>query len=210
MPVRDPVTAEDVEAAVALAVTTLETVTDRDWGVPASGLDWTCWESVEHLADDLFAYAGQLGTDRPPKDTYVPFGWEHRRPGGPALTVWVRPDGGTAGAQQVVETCGALLAAMVRAAPAHRRGWHPYGVSDAEGFAAMGVVEVLVHLHDVGEALGAPVTPDPALCRRALDRLFPDAPQDADPWATLLWATGRAALPGRDRLVEWRWDATVR
>ena len=29
--------------------------------MPAGDLDWDCRETVEHMADDLFAYAGQLG-----------------------------------------------------------------------------------------------------------------------------------------------------
>jgi len=52
--------------------------------------------------------------------------------------------------------------------------------------------------------------PDPDVVRRALDRLFPDAPRDTDPWPTLLWASGRGDLPGRDRLTDWRWDGRVR
>lgn len=45
---------------------------------------------------------------------------------------------------------------------------------------------------------------------RTLDRLFPLAPTDQEAWPTMLWATGRGDLPGRDRLGEWRWDSTVR
>ena len=41
-----------------------------------------------------------------------------------------------------------------------------------------------------------------------LARLFPDAPADTDRWPTLLWATGRAEIPGHPRLEFWRWDGT--
>ncbi|MGW4767070.1 hypothetical protein ACWEO2_03375 [Nocardia sp. NPDC004278] len=45
---------------------------------------------------------------------------------------------------------------------------------------------------------------------RALARLFPDAPDSTEPWTTLLWATGRAELPGHPQLTTWRWDGTPR
>ncbi|PRW63751.1 hypothetical protein CEP50_09080 [Actinopolyspora mortivallis] len=41
-------------------------------------------------------------------------------------------------------------------------------------------------------------------------RLFPDAPGTTEPWRTLLWATGRADLPGHPRRDTWRWDDTPR
>jgi hypothetical protein len=60
----DPVTAADVREAVYLAADTLAKVVEQDWRVPAGDLDWDCWETVEHIADDLFAYAAQLGPRR--------------------------------------------------------------------------------------------------------------------------------------------------
>jgi hypothetical protein len=80
-----------------------------------------------------------------------------------------------------------------------------YGVSDPEGFGAMGVVETLVHTHDVAAGFGLPWQPPAGLCARALHRLFPDAPRDAEPWPALLWSTGRGELPGRTRPETWRW-----
>ncbi len=84
-----------------------------------------------------------------------------------------------------------------------------YGTADADGFAAMGVVEALVHTHDILEGLGIrDFEPDPELCDHVLDRLFPHVPRaGAAPWPTLLWATGRAALPDRPRQTVWRWYA---
>ncbi|MYV59664.1 VOC family protein, partial [Streptomyces sp. SID4931] len=54
--------------------------------------------------------------------------------------------------------------------------------------------------------LGLEWAPPAALCDRALARLFPDAPAGGDRWAVLLWATGRAELPGHPRRTAWRWD----
>ncbi len=197
---------DDVTRAVTLAKQTLQTAVDRDWQVPAGTLDWTCWETVEHMSDDLFAYAAQLGPATPSVETHVPFGWQRRREGGLPLTVFVDPADGPAGLLQVFETCGTMLAAMVSFVPPGRMSFHNYGPSDTGGFAAMGVVEVLIHTYDVAAGLDLTWSPPGDLCAAALRRLFPSAPADGDPWATLRWATGRHDLPGRPAPVSWRWD----
>jgi hypothetical protein len=198
--------AGDVTRVVELARETLAAAVDLDWQRAAGGLEWSCWETVEHMSDDLFAYAAQLGPARPSTSTHVPFGWSRRREGGPLLTVFVDPAEGPTGLLEVFETCGAMLAAMIATVPPDRLSFHSYGTSDASGFAAMGVVEVLVHMHDVAAGLELPWQPPDELCQRALQRLFPAAPQDGDAWPTLLWATGRAELPGRPAQTDWTWD----
>lgn len=206
-----PVTAEDVTNAVRLAVAVLRKAPDdADWSGKAGGLEWDCWETVEHLADDLFAYAAQLGPERPPLDREVPFLWYRRRDGGPANVTFADREAGVAGLLQVLESCGALLAAMVTTTPATVRAHHGYGASDPEGFAAMGIVETLVHTYDIagGLGIGHLWAPPADLCARVLDRLFPDVTADArpdDPWDVLLWATGRGTLPDRPRRTTWRW-----
>lgn len=211
---RSPVTADDLDLAVRLTVSTLRQVvssaSSADWDGRAGALEWTCWETVEHLSDDLFAYAVQLGPRTPPLDSDVPFLWWRRRPGGPYNAVHADRAAGPTGLLRVLEASGALLVAMVRTTPSQVRAHHSFGASDPEGFAAMGVVETLVHTHDLAAGLGLAWTPPADLCARALARLFPDAPQDTDRWQTLLWATGRAALPGRPRLTSWRWHGTPR
>ncbi|REK86999.1 hypothetical protein DY245_29195 [Streptomyces inhibens] len=205
-----PVTADDLDRAVQLAVTVLREAPPAAWADKAGSLEWDCWETVEHLSDDLFAYAVQLGPRKPPLDGNVPFVWESRRPGGPSNAVHADRAAGPAGLLQVLEASGALLVAMVRTTPPEARAHHVFGVSDAEGFAAMGVVETLVHTHDLAAGLGLVWSPPADLCARVLARLFPDAPQGGDPWLTMLWATGRTELPGRPRLTGWRWDSNVR
>ncbi|MDX3453784.1 hypothetical protein PV396_17790 [Streptomyces sp. ME02-8801-2C] len=200
-----PVTADDVEYAVRLAVATLRAAKAPDWDAKAGSLEWSCWETVEHLADDLFSYAAQLGPASPPLDTHVPFVWSRKKPGGPANVIFADRDAGTAGLLQVLEACGALLTAIARTAPPAVRSHHVFGASDPEGFAAMGVVETLVHMYDIAEGLGIDWVPDADVCHRVLLRLFPHAPTDTDRWLTLLWATGRAEIPGRPRLTQWRW-----
>ncbi|MEV5490180.1 hypothetical protein AB0L47_19590 [Streptomyces bobili] len=200
-----PVTADDVAYAVRLGVTALHGADASRWDAKAGSLEWTCWETVEHLADDLFSYAAQLGPQSPPSDTHVPFVWSRKQPGGPANVIFADRAAGPAGLLQVLEACGTLLTAVVRTTSPAVRSHHVFGLADPEGFAAMGVVETLVHLHDVTEGLGLGWEPDADLCGRVLTRLFPDAPTGTPRWSTLLWATGRAELPGHPRLTSWRW-----
>lgn len=202
--------ADDVRRAVGLASAALAEAAGLDWDTPAGGLDWSCWETVEHMADDLFTYAAQLAPSNPSTTTHVPFGWSRRREGGPALTVFVDRAEGPAGLLQVFEACGAMLAAMVETVPADRVSFHNYGPSDASGFAAMGVVEILAHMHDVAAGLKVDWSPPADLCAAALRRLFPDVPVEGAPWPTLLWATGRGVLPGRSARGDWKWDGTPR
>jgi hypothetical protein len=202
---RSRVTADDLDRAVQLALATLREAPAGAGEGKAGSLEWDCWETVEHLSDDLFAYAAQIGPRKPPLDTHVPFAWERRRPGGPVNTIHVNRTAGPDGLLQVLDASGALLVAMVRTTPPEVRAHHVFGVSDPEGFAAMGIVETFVHTHDLAEGLGLAWDPPGDLCSLVLARLFPDAPGATDPWPTLLWATGRAQLPGHARRTTWRW-----
>ncbi|MFJ6791380.1 hypothetical protein [Streptomyces angustmyceticus] len=203
------VAADDLDRAVQLAVAVLHTAPPTGWDGKAGSLEWDCWETVEHLSDDLFAYAVQLGPRRPPLEGNVPFVWQSRRPGGPANAVHADRAAGPAGLLQVLEASGALLVAMVRTASPQVRAHHVFGVSDPEGFAAMGALETLVHTHDLAVGLGLDWNPPADVCARVLARLFPDVQEAAASWPTLLWATGRAELPGHPRRTAWRWYGNV-
>ncbi|MEU7135347.1 hypothetical protein [Streptomyces sp. NPDC046261] len=205
-----PVTADDVEEAVQLMLTALRGAPEGSWGNRAGTLEWDCWETVEHLADDMFNYAAQLAPPTPPLDGWVPFVLSRLRPGGPQETIHAERGAGLPGLFQVLEANAGLLAAMVRTKPPHTRAFHSYGVADPAGFAAMGVIETLVHAHDVAQGLGVAWEPPAELCERVLARLFPDAPTDAEPWPTLLWATGRTELPAHPRRASWKWDSAPR
>lgn len=203
-----PVSADDVLAVVASAVTALRSGTDRDWWAPAGDLEWSCWETVEHVADDLVFYGAQLGA--PGYHDYLPLEAATRTPGSAVNSIRSEPAAGPDGLLAVLTASGALLAAMVRVTPPDVTGHHTCGPADAEASAAMGVLETLVHTRDVAQGLDVPWSPDPDLCARVLDRLFPDVEPATDPWATLLWACGRIALPDRPRREKWRWDNAAR
>ncbi|PHQ53088.1 hypothetical protein BLA24_03680, partial [Streptomyces cinnamoneus] len=55
-----------------LIVAAFQDVPEETWGRSAGELEWDCWETVEHLADDMFCYALQLSAPNPPLDSYVP------------------------------------------------------------------------------------------------------------------------------------------
>ncbi|MPY63029.1 GNAT family N-acetyltransferase [Streptomyces spongiae] len=186
---------DQVQEAVGHALTLLRTAVDRDWeGTKAGRLEWSCRETAVHIASTHLAYAGQLAGRA--TEAWVPF-------------ELVMDDGtDTADVLDVIGTTGTLLAATVRTTPRDVRAFHPYPfrAADREGFAAMGVTEVLLHTHDIAEGLGLPYEPPADLCQDVLTRLFPNVRPGPEPWPTLLWATGRRDLPGRAPVTEWRWS----
>lgn len=202
--------ADDLDESVRLALATLAPAANADWDVPAGTLAWTCWETAEHLADDLMFYATQFSPRVPPPDTHVPFAFARRRPQAPPNAIAVDREAGVPGLLQVIDACAGVLSAVARIRPPSVRAHHVFGRSDPAGFAAMGTVETVVHTYDMAAGLGLSWTPPRDVCDRVLARLFPDAPADEDRWQVLLWCTGRAALPGRERLTSWRWDGTPR
>lgn len=185
---------DQVEEAVAGCLAALRPAVDRDWtAVRAAGTDWTVHETAFHVAECLVGYAANLAGRA--RDGYVPF----------EITL----DEGTdnTGLLHLVESMGALLAAAVRTAPREARAFHPYPFRSAnrEGFAAMGVAEVLLHTYDMTAGLGTAYEPPSALADFVLTTIFPHVRPGADAWRTLLWATGRGELPGRPPVTEWRW-----
>ncbi|MET9251297.1 maleylpyruvate isomerase N-terminal domain-containing protein [Nonomuraea sp. NPDC003709] len=200
---------EDVRRVVALAVDALRDADADAWEARAGTLEWTCRETLEHLADDLFTYAVRFGLAEPPTTALLPFRTSSDRSGGPANVIFADRAAGAEGLLTIVEACGGLMASVLRTAPSDAVAYHVFGPSDPEGFAAMAVVEVLVHTHDIAQGLDLEWRPPGELCSRVLNRLFPHhAAVDGDAWEVLLWATGRTALPDRPRLTEWRWYGT--
>jgi RimJ/RimL family protein N-acetyltransferase len=189
---------EQVEEAVASCLAALRPAVHRDWEeVRAGRVEWSCHRTALHISGDLLAYAGQLAGRV--QDAYAPF------------EITLDEGTGNAGLLQVIETTGALLAAAVRTAPREARAFHPYPFRSAgrEGFAAMGVTEVLLHTHDIAEGLGLPYEPPAQLAEDVLGRIFPHVRPGPEAWPTLLWATGRGDLPGRAPVTEWRWSNTL-
>jgi hypothetical protein len=114
--------ADDLERAVQSMGDVLEPLVARDWSARGGALEWTCRQTLAHIAHDLLAYAAQLA-DRAP-DGYLPMDLTVRE----AATV---PDVLT-----VAVAGGRLLALALRATGPGARAWH-FGPCDAGGFAAL-------------------------------------------------------------------------
>ncbi|ASO20468.1 hypothetical protein FHR81_004579 [Actinoalloteichus hoggarensis] len=167
-----------------------------DWSRQAHGLDWSCRETLDHLALGLIGYAGLLLAR--PQDRYI------------TLFASLDPEASITACLEGLRIAASFLGTAVRDTAVDVRAWHPWGHSDVTGFAAMGITELIVHTYDVTRALGVSWAPADDVSAAVLARLFPDAPVGHRPFDTLLWCTGRAALPGLPRTAEWRWHGSVR
>ncbi len=197
-----------VRRVLSQILTSLSQLDDGVWDAPAQGLDWSCRETAAHLVDGLARYALQLAGESPPQSGYVGFRtpppWQKNSP---PIVLWPDPRSGTAGIISCLDATGGLLCAVVKTAPPGRRGWHPYGVSDASGFAAMGIVEASAHTDDICGAHGIGFRADDQAVSRAMNRLFPTATDTGNSWQDLLTAMGRTP-DTRDQ--PWSWDSSVR
>jgi hypothetical protein len=185
----------DLALAGELSSSHLERLASREgWVVRrAPGLDWTSREVVDHLCNTMAFYANhavQEATDHQPR-----------------IRSLGEQDLSDAELARTVQTWVRLLAAVITSKPAGWRGWHPLGMTDAEGFIALACNELLVHTHDVVAAHEEPLVVEELLCTRVLSRLFPDDAAhvgDYDAWSVLLYANGRAELGSRLRKQQWR------
>ncbi|ACZ89040.1 MULTISPECIES: maleylpyruvate isomerase N-terminal domain-containing protein [Streptosporangium] len=185
-----------VTSAAADGVSVLAKGADQDWSRDAGDLDWTCRQTLDHMALGVVGYAGLLIAQ--PADRYI------------ALFASLDGQAPIPACLEGIRISATILASAVREAVPEVRAWHPYGHSDGPGFAAMGTLEILVHSRDIALTLGIDWTPPDDLCAPVVERLFPDAPAGHDPARTLLWCTGRVALPGLGRRKEWQWHGDVR
>lgn len=185
------VTADDLTAATVHVVKVLGQAADRDWSAATGTSDRSAWETAEHLADTLMSFGAQL-VARPPGH-YVRFQASAKEDATPLDLL-----------EFVVAGAG-LLAAAVRGATPTVRAYHPTGMADPEGFAGMGCVEVLVHGSDIAYGMGLAVDPPRAVCRRVVERMFPDVRGVDDEWTALLYATDRITLPNHGSRKGWRW-----
>ena len=181
-------TGDELRAAAVAVRGLFDRVPDGAAAVPLLGTDVT--GVAAHITSCLTWYAADLVAG-PVEVT--------------AFDLVRRPDADLAEVLAQLGAAAEVLARVVDAAGPAERGAHDWGLADASGFAAMGCAEMLLHSGDVAEGRGLDWRPPVALAAAVRARLFPWAPADADPWAALLWATGRGELPGREPVTSWRW-----
>lgn len=186
-----PLSGADVRAVAEECCDLLRASADRDWGVGVPDLDWTVAEVVAHAAEGCLWYAIDLAAAGDDLRSV-----EHR----------IDPEHPPTELIATLATYARVVSWVVDAAPATSRGYHPMGAADPPGFAAMACDELLIHTDDAARGLGVDLDPERSRCARVLHRLFPWAPTDADPWAALRWANGRAPLGDRPRLSGWGWQ----
>ena len=182
---------QHVEEAVAEMVAVLTPHEEDDWQARAGALEWSCRATAAHVAHDLLAYAAQVAVRA--NDEYLPIDLVTAAEASPREVL------------RVVTACGRLLSNAVANASAGPVAWH-WGMSDAAGFAAMGIAGVLVHTYDITQGLNVAWLPPDSLSQRVVARLLPDAPPGRAA-QILLWATGRTDLDGHPRVSEWVWRA---
>jgi hypothetical protein len=177
------VTINDFVAVLDHAVAAMGDATDHDWGAAAGTLDWTCWETVDHVIDCVFSYAVQVAAG-------AHGGW---------LPLELHPLS-TARPSELVEglgTVGAVFATVLRAAPADAVASDGFVSLNVADWAARGAYEVAVHAHDVLSGLAIAFEVPATICTGIIaspGMWFIDrarAADAADPWSALLLGSGR-------------------
>jgi len=166
------------------AVRALDGVADRDWSVRAGTLDWSCWQTVDHVTDCLFSYALQIA--------------------GQARDGWLRLEElhaqRDATPRQLLDSLAAvstMFAAVLAATPADRVASDSVLELGLADWVARGLNEVLLHTSDVLRGFDQPFEPDGAVCSFVLstptlwmyDGVEPSG--DVDAWRTMLAGSGR-------------------
>jgi uncharacterized protein (TIGR03083 family) len=131
----------------------LGTAADRDWARPIPEMDWAVAQAAAHMAEITLWYATDLAAGEDRQD---------------AMELRVPPDKPPAELIRAVGTSATVLARVVDGAPPGTRGWHPFGLADPSGFAAMPCDELLVHTDDAARGLGVPFTPPDGLVAATL------------------------------------------
>lgn len=188
-----------ITAATDVCAAALRNYAERDWhATRAADLEWSCWDTALHVIDDLYFYAVQL--------IYAPLERAYLH-----SELALDKDATVPRLLDAIPAHGELLRRTVAAAAPGDRAYHVYGISDREGFAAMGVVETLIHTYDIVRGFDADSSwrPPGQLAAPVIQRLFPNAPK-GDASDVLLYCCGRAPLGERPRQEAWRWDGRPR
>ena len=180
-------------------VEVLQPTVNLDWEIKTPDLDWTQSQTAIHTMRACLEYSYQVVGKR--IDTYQPVLFEKKEKATPAEYL------------PMIATAARVLEKVVKDADPSDRAWHAYGISDAVGFAAMGVVEVSVHTYDLAKGFGIDFVPDNQAAEFAIKRIFSgttEYPAHKSQGELLLWLAGRIELSGVARRSGWKWNGVPR
>lgn len=193
---------EHVVRAAEVAVAALRPHVAADWSAQAGVLDWDVETTVVHIVGALTKESLYLASR---STRFIAVSLGKFRQATPSELV-----------DSIVPAAHAL-ANVARSTPRGALAYHSTGMTDAEGYLAMGSTEVLVHTWDACCGLGVDFEGPADLSSAILARTFPWVDLGEDPWRTLLWALGRPepggdplppdGLPGLRTPLE-QWDGT--
>jgi uncharacterized protein (TIGR03083 family) len=178
---------DHVVEAAELAAAALRPHDRSDWTVPAGDLAWDVEATVVHLVGALVKETLYLASR---STRFIAVSPAKFRGATPAELV-----------RSIVPAAQALANTASASSPG-TLAYHSTGMTDAEGYLAMGCSEVLVHTWDACRGLGVDFPGSDDVAAGVLARTFPwvEVRPAEGPWRTLLWAFGRIALEDRPRL----------
>ena len=191
----DRFSAADLDELVALVAAAWTSAADRDWSVPAAGLEWSCLRTADHAVDCVYAPAFFLASRR--LDGYPVAGsnLELGDAATPELLV------------ESLRIANRLRRGVVADSPADARA-NIFGLPDLVAgppdFVPRAAVELILHAHDVCAGLAVPFEPPADLGGRLCEHTRPwplwtrgwkGLPSTGDPWGDLLAGSGRARQP---------------
>ncbi len=159
-------------------------VLEEDWSRPAFGLEWSCWQTVDHLIDCLFSYTFQVAARA--QSGFLPFHELHAQSGATPedLLVGLR---GILGALQTV----------LDAAPEGTTASDGVFALAPSDWRARAAYELVLHTYDVVSAFHRDFSLSDELSRSLIecDTLWmmdhEVARTTTDPWSGLLISSGR-------------------
>jgi len=178
---------EHVVRAAELAAEALAPHDGADWSERAGELEWDVETTVAHMVGALAKSTLYLASRSTRFIAINPAKFRNATP--------------TELVQSIVPVAQAL-AHTADASPPGSLAYHVSGMTDAEGYLAMGLGELLVHPWDACRGLGVDFHGADELAACVLARSYPwvETHPDEGAWQTLLWALGRISLADRPRL----------
>jgi uncharacterized protein (TIGR03083 family) len=172
------------DSGLSQCASSLRSVADRDWSVPAGTLEWTCWQTVDHVTDCIFSYALQIAG---------------RVRGGflRLEQLHALPDAGPAELLDSLDAVGRMFAAVVEQAPPATISSDGYFDLSLSEWVARALNEMLLHTYDVMSGLGEGFTPQRDLCGFVLQTpalwMYDGVDREAaDPWHVMRTTSERS------------------